>query len=194
MSANAFDDTSQITWEPVQPKDTHCFDVLDVSFDCKSERTSEGRDSEIRNQKLNQAPNLWQKVTLRIAAWPRPKETLITITNVIHFSFVQFEFAESDPIDRLFEGREIAYHVESLASAGFNIRAGVRYNTHGAFCLWVCQNSPLVSRLALKGSLRGYERALESQLRHFELTCDDLGTFHFVGSSAEVVATLPSPA
>jgi hypothetical protein len=185
VSAFTGDKRSPIVWEPVEPADTHCFDVLDVHLDLKSDRTSEGRPEILGGD----TTNLWQTATFRIAAWPRPKKSVITIRNVIFYSFVQFEFSGADPVDVLFQGREVLYHVEPLKHAGFNITSDQQFDTFGAFCLWVCPESPFLSSLIGRSpvQLRDNDRASQ-ELRHFSLSCDDLGVFHLVGSSAEVVA------
>jgi hypothetical protein len=72
-----------------------------------------------------------------------------------------------------------SYDVAALQGvAGFYIQEP-EDDSYGAFCLWECENSPLIEDLTARWNNRPSDEG-RTLLRHFETSCDELGLFQFV--------------
>ncbi len=182
----SYTERPRVIWQPVDPTNTHCLDVLRVDFDVKAERTSEGFSGKDLDKAVRGILPLWQRVEVEITAWPSPKRSRITFSNVIYFSFQEFEFEGGDPLDLVFQDHEVLFNVGALQNAGFKVPSGTALDSNGAFCLWTSDSSPLLSRLLDSGSLYEETASLKGMLRHYMLSCNELGRFHVVGASVDV--------
>jgi hypothetical protein len=189
------DESRILTWHPVEPTLTHCVDIRSIELDFKSERNSEGlRDDDFET--LKSAPEwLWQQIVMTIVAQSmtgNPPErilfdTEITFRNVIMFYFNEFEFRQGSVIDHLMsEHGDSIYDKGGLSRESGFFLSGDSGNSVGEFCLWVCDNSPIVGQFA-----QGWKpwTSLDERLklfRHYRITSDDLGSFHIVCTQANV--------
>jgi hypothetical protein len=191
-------------WRPVEPLLTHCRAVDSIDYHVRSESTSEGMWSDNPDD-YRQAGDrgLWQRVTLNILADPRglgatravPVE--IDFRGVVLFHFAQAEFEASILQRQIIEACYPAnvdewYDTEPLmAMPGWAVKEP--RSRWGAFCLWVCDESPLVDQLVaswrspkLDVEDRSRVVARSSVFRHYEIGQDDLGTFHIVAIGVSV--------
>ena len=182
-----------MVWHAVDPVLTHCLDVLSIDLDLKAERTSEtGRDDDFDLLKSG-PPWLWQRIVMRIVAGRLSQNdtfvTSITFANVAMFHFEQIEFERHGLIESVMSAHGGGlYSTRGLTSeAGFNVpdQQGDQLSTFGAFCLWVCDESPIVRQLA--GGWKPWLLNVEAKravLKHFMISCDELGTFHVLATGA----------
>lgn len=110
----------------------------------------------------------------------------ITFFNVVMFHYQESEFGEGSAIDYAFsQVSESVYHNESLTKeAGFLITE--QTTSHGAFCLWVCDESPVVDQI-----VGGWKPWIDSEekkrvLRHYRISSNDLGEFNIVCTGTAV--------
>jgi hypothetical protein len=187
-------DGTPIAWYPVEPSLTHCADIRSIEFDIKSGRTSEAlRDDDLETFKSGQ-PWLWQRIQMTLVAQASAEDapgvafldTSITFRNVVMFHFQEFEFGGGSVIeDVMSQGGDSIFHKESLTKeAGFFVTGEI--SSYGAFCLWVCDNSPLVDRVISRWKTWTSLEGRQSVFRHYQISCDDLGTFHIVCTRADV--------
>lgn len=181
------------SWYPVEPDLTHCVTVRNIDFDLKAERTSEDLNDDDFEAFKSGHPELWQRIVMTIVAESvlgNPPifsffETAITFAGVIWFSFGEFEFGRGSPVQGVLDRATAIFHKKSLTKeAGFSVSEDL--SSYGAFCLWVCDKSPLVDQMVKEWKPWTSLEERERVFRHYRISADDLGSFHIVCTGAEV--------
>jgi len=188
-----------VLWRAVQPQLTHCHSIQEITFDIHEERgTTDSHTDSIEFSPIEAWP--WQRIVMTIFGGSLGKVNTagpveLDFTGVIYFQFIEAEF-NTDHVAKtsMPEDVDVWYDQNGLdESAGFGsspalesliVNGRARF---GAFCLWECDNSPLVDRLVAEWRKPGttFEQR-RSVLRHFSLGCDETGSFEIVARSVSV--------
>ena len=194
-----------ILWRPVEPLLTHCLTVDAIDFHIRPESTSEGMwtdDPSVYDQAAK--AGLWQQVTLHISAeWTGLGATTavpvkIDFRGVVLFHFIQAELEANISRKQIIEMAYPAnvdewYDTGPLIGApGWNVTEP--RNRTGGFCLWTCDDSPLIDQLVSHWTMtKVFDRrsastvvARASVFHHYQISQDDLGTFDLAATGVSV--------
>lgn len=172
-------------WHPVEPELTHFVDIISLTFDIGTDRGTSDTYRPFVERPSPGSPWPWQCAVLTFNGGPHGRIVPVrcTFDGLVYFNFVQDDF------DRPMSERAPCRNSYDLAALqgveGFNIQ-NPEVDSHGAFCLWECDSSPLIEDMVAWWT-RG--RPLEDRrgiLRHFETSCDELGVFELVAGDVTI--------
>jgi hypothetical protein len=186
-----------LTWRPVEPERTRFHDIVSFDVDLQSQRGTTAR-SDTATAPGSGARTLWQTIVLTISGGriddehPRPVPVRIIFEGVVFFRYVEGEFGYPEVLAYPLPTKVAEwYETGSLESAGFPVTE--ERNRYGAFCLWECDDSPLVEQL-VKHWQRDFPLAeRRAMFRHFRTSCQALGTLDVVARAVSVTALSSDP-
>lgn len=170
-------------WRPIEPELTHFHDIISLTFDPATDRGTSDRYHQF-TEKLPGNSWPWQRAVLTFRGGPHDQIANVRCT---FDGLVQFEFLQDDFLPKVTEPKpwRDSYDVAALEGvAGFYIQ-DPEDDSYGAFCLWECESSPLVELLTARWNNRPRGDG-QNLLRHFEISCDELGRFQFVAGDVTV--------
>ena len=91
------------------------------------------------------------------------------------------KISEAEVLDHLFDTADC---VDVLGFKGRSF--GYEGDSIGAFCLWECDDSPLLSKLLARWQPWRLLEERRAWLRHFRTSCDELGEFEIVARGVTV--------
>ena len=108
---------------------------------------------------------------------------LSTFDGLVYFNFLQDDFVP--PSASLHLGATVTTwgHCRGLKASTFRTP---RVDSYGAFCLWECDSSPLIEHLVTRWNRGRPVESRRSILRHFETSCDELGSFELVAGDVTI--------
>ena len=177
--------TNTTHWAPVQSELTHCYDVEFVQI------KSAEYDGELHTTRMpyvKASPTKYFKsVRMRILAHDHMRSVRnslirsveVTFNGCVHFSLSQFVWMS--PNDQI-RGEDLrtkeSYDFRTIRNSGIVEYDG--FLDHGAFCLWVSDDTPLVRRLIKPWTNDDNFLNVEQPFRHYKLMCDRVGTYEIV--------------
>jgi len=170
-------------WRPIEPELTNFHDIISLTFDIATDRGTSDRYRPF-TEKLPGTPWPWQRAVLTFQGGPHDGIVPVRCT---FDGLVQFEFLQDDFLPKMGDPGpwRDSYDVAALQGvAGFYIQEP-EDDSYGAFCLWECENSPLIEDLTARWNNRPSDEG-RTLLRHFETSCDELGLFQFVAGDVTV--------
>jgi hypothetical protein len=177
---------SSFVFVPIEPSRTATGQLEHIDLDLKAERTSEGAASGERPD------DLWQSVSILMTAGvPRgvaggPSRTRIQFLNVIFFEFTEWEFEANEPSFTDHTDGAL-FDVSTLPEKLFRVDKSQALQSYGAFCLWYCRDSPLVTEL-LRFGRTAYVLAVRDEIGHYHLAFDELGSIDVVARGVRVTS------
>jgi len=181
-------------WRAVEPELTHFLDLISLDFDIATDRGTSDRYEQLTTRPSRGAQWPWQRLVLTF--WGGPLQSRQTIPvrcifeGLVFFSFLQDDF---EPKINEVEAKQDIFDSESLG--GLYVHQGDLPDSVGAFCLWECDDSPLIEKLVARWQPWRPIEERRPWLRHFRTSCDELGDFEFVAGDVtiEKVERSPSP-
>jgi len=174
-------------WRAVEPELTHFHDIISLEFDIATDRGTSDTYQPIVVPPAGGQSWPWQCLTLTIRGGPLDAEhrqavpIRIVFDGLVYFRFLQDDFQprldEPDSTTDIFE-REPLRGAAGYSSLDLP-------DSVGGFCLWECDDSPLVRKFVQR-----WERRLGRKdgrwLRHFRTSCDELGEFEVVAGNLTI--------
>ena len=183
-----------IIWYPVEPELTYVANILSVDIEI---RNVEDLGTIPGSEFVYHDPNnlLFHEMGLTIVNYQQNnklKKVKLTFLNVAFFEFTEFAMADSPTFKELESECNMRYYLKPLEGIIMsNIERDYSYS--GAFCLWKCDESPLIGRLRERNmnelnydhDEHSFARAL-LKLTHFEISCNQIGEFHIIGTDVQI--------
>ena len=173
-------------WHPIEPELTQFHDIISLTFDIGSDRgTSDTYRPFVERPPLG-SPWPWQRAVLTFNGGPHGRIVPVrcTFVGLVYFNFLQDDFAPR--VGHHPEPWRTSYDNAALQGVeGFHIR-DPEDDSYGAFCLWECDSSPFVEHLVARWNGGKPIESRRAILRHFETSCDELGTFELVAGDVTI--------
>ena len=171
-------------WHPIQPELTHFHDIVSLTFDFGTDRGTSDTYRPFVERPVPGSAWPWQRAVLTFKGGPHDGIVPVrcTFDGLVYFNFLQDDF---QPLINEPGPWRNSYDLAALQGVGgYNIQ-DPEDDSYGAFCLWECESSPLVDHLVTRWN-RGQDVERRSILRHFETSCDELGTFELVAGDVTI--------
>jgi hypothetical protein len=175
-------------WKAIEPEMTHFHDIISLTFDMGSDRGTSDTYGEATTRPNNSDSFPWQRMVLSFWGGPLSAErpavpVRCTFSGLVYFRFLQADFAPKmdEP-----EAQLDLFDRESLRNAaGYSHRDDLP-DSMGAFCLWECDDSPLIDQFISRWEPWRPLAQRRPWLRHFHSSCDELGEFELVAGDVTI--------
>lgn len=199
MNSINWESPRQLRWIPIRPDLTNCNNIESVNLSLDRERGGNEWALPTLENFERGGDDLWQSaVVSMVSDDPNsgPMEELLLKVKLTFENLVAFKFFGFEPFPNSYDIRSRTDYVNLYdcrrltRDSGYSVDPSWLdadgFSRTGAFCLWECLDSPLVDETIGHWFTQWRIEARRKLFRHFELSCDDLGTIEVVCMRAKI--------